>query len=74
MEGSTLKLYELHHGDCFTLDEEPTIPPNHIPVGRNMNIVYTLHHIDGMYSYVTDVDKNVYHFAAWTEVNPVNNT
>lgn len=26
------------------------------------------HHIDGMYSYCTDVEGNVVHLAAWTEV------
>ena len=66
-----MKLYELPRGERFTLAEEPKVPPNHIPVGRNMNIMYILSNIDGMYSYCTDNEKNVYHFAAWTEVNPV---
>jgi hypothetical protein len=27
------------------------------------------HHIDGMYSYCTDNENNVYHIAAWEEVS-----
>lgn len=66
-----MKLYELHRGEMFTLAEEPTIPPDHIPVGRNMGIIYTLHNIDGMYSYCEDTYGNVYHFAAWTDVDAI---
>ena len=61
-----MKLYELQRGTWFTLAETPEIPPSaQKPVAGR----YKLHNIDGMYSYVTDEDGNVYHFAAWTEVN-----
>lgn len=68
-----MKLYELHRGECFTLDEQPTQPPD-IPYEADILKMYTLNTIDGMYSHVSDTYGNVYHFAAWTEVNPVNNT
>ncbi len=32
---------------------------------------YVLNNIDGMYSHVSDTYGNVFHFAAWTEVNKV---
>jgi hypothetical protein len=44
-------------------------------VPRNSMIVLSdglelkFHHIDGMYSLCTDEDNNVYHIAAWEEVN-----
>ena len=63
-----MKLYELPRRSLFTLSEDPQIPPDAnegIP-----NVIYQLGSIDGMYSYVTDAFNNVYHFAAWTEVEP----
>lgn len=61
-----MKLYELPRDTWFTLEENPDIAPNSWePVADR----YKLHNIDGMYSYVTDEEGNVYHFAAWTEVN-----
>jgi len=54
-----MKLYELKRNTLFTL------------VGDDR--IYNLHHIDGMYSYVTDAMNNVYHFAAFTEVEPYDN-
>ena len=64
-----MKLYELPNGSCFTLKEQPTVPP--IALEGNLTKVYTLRNIDGMYSYVKDSEGNVYHFAAWTEVEKV---
>jgi len=67
-----MKLYELKKNSLFTLDETPQIPvdaPNGIP-----NIIYKLHNLDGMYSYVTDAMNNVHHFAAWTKVTPYEDT
>jgi len=63
-----MKLYELPNHSLFVLSESPKVPPDAyegIP-----NIIYKLRNIDGMYSYVTDAFNNVYHFAAWTEVEP----
>jgi len=51
-----MKLYEVKRNTLFTLVDDDRI--------------YNLHNIDGMYSYVTDAMNNVYHFAAWTEVEP----
>jgi len=63
------ELYKLNRGDHFKLLENPTVPPcaNEGDVAK----VYKLKNIDGMYSYVTDSDGHVYHFAAWTEVEHV---
>ena len=36
--------------------------------------VFFFDHIDGIYSYCLDKKKNVHHFAAWTEVEIVNDT
>lgn len=65
-----MKLYELHRGECFTLEEQPTQPPD-IMLEADTHKMYTLHNIDGMYSYVTDQEGDMHHFAAWTEVNKV---
>lgn len=34
-------------------------------------LVVTFHHLDGMYSYCTDDDGHVWHLAAYTEVEIV---
>ena len=64
------KLYELHRGECFQLLEHPKQPPD-IMEGADRNKMYILNNIDGMYSHCSDTDGNVYHFAAWTEVEAV---
>ena len=63
------ELYNLHQGDKFKLKEAPTVPP--VALGGDIDKVYKLRNIDGMYSYITDDEGNVYHFAAWTEVEKV---
>ena len=65
-----MELYKLKRGDKFKLIADPTIPPcsRHGESG----VVYRLTNIDGMYSHVTDSDGDVYHFAAWTDVEKVN--
>lgn len=65
-----MKLYELHRGQNFTLLEQPQEPPD-INVAPDLNKMYTLGNIDGMYSYCEDTEGHVYHFAAWTEVEEV---
>lgn len=64
-----MKLYELNRGDHFQLTEDPRIPPA-APEGR-MGTIYRYTHVDGMYAPVTDCHGNRYYFAAWTEVEPV---
>lgn len=64
------ELYKLNRGDKFKLKKEPTVPP--VAPEGDMRKTYKLKNIDGMYSYVTDSEGNVYHFAAWTEVEKVN--
>lgn len=62
-----MKLYELHRGELFFLAEKPLEPPD-ITDTPDINKLYKLNNIDGMYSHVSDTEGNVYHFAAWTEV------
>lgn len=64
------KLYELKKGSYFTLKEQPQVPPA-APLGDTKK-KYKLHNLDGMYSYITDNKDNVHHFAAWTEVEQIN--
>lgn len=63
------ELYNLQRGDKFKLKEEPCVPP--VALEGDITKVYQLGNIDGMYSYVTDEERNVYHFAAWTDVEKV---
>jgi hypothetical protein len=62
-----MKLYELPRQSKFTLTETPYIPVD--SNDYNPSDVFTLHNIDGMYSYCVDIDGVIHHFAAWTEVN-----
>lgn len=64
-----MKLYDLRRGDHFRLLQDAKIPPA-APEGR-LSVEYEFSHVDGMYSYVTDPNGNVMHFAAWTEVEAV---
>jgi hypothetical protein len=66
-----MKLYDLKRGESFTLLEQPTMPPD-ITWDADTMKRYTLNNIDGMYSHCQDTYGNVYHFAAWTEVEPNN--
>jgi len=65
-----MKLYDLPRGSYFKLIEDPQVPPDAFIGKKNMQ--YKLMNLDGMYSYIIGSDKNVYHFAAWTEVEKVN--
>lgn len=65
-----MKLNELPRNTYFTIvDENPRVPPG-API-MDQNTVYWFGHIDGMYSYCKDIQGNLVHLAAWTEVNPV---
>ena len=63
------KLYELPRGSYFRIVD----PEIRVPVaGRLMGSgILKLHTLDGMYSYCTDDQGNVYHPAVWTEVEVV---
>jgi hypothetical protein len=64
-----MKLYDLKKGTKFRIiDEEPRVPPGASEADPDK--VYWFGSIDGMYSYCKDGDKLV-HFAAWTEVEIV---
>lgn len=67
-----MKLYELPRNTFFTLNPYQEKGDNNAILSPEItNKEFKLDHIDGMYSYVTDKDNNVYHFAAWTEVTPL---
>lgn len=61
-------LYDLPSGSKFTIapDETVQVPP--ASLSFNIEDVFTLRNIDGMYSYCTDSKGAVHHFAAWTNV------
>jgi hypothetical protein len=63
-----MKLYELNPNTFFRLMDNPQVPVD--AAEGNPDLLYKLKNIDGMYSYVIGSDKQVYHFAAWTEVTP----
>ena len=65
-----MKLYELPRGSSFVLINNPQIPPEaKIP---DIDKIYKLGNIDGMYSYCSDNEGHVYHFVAWADVIKVN--
>lgn len=64
-------IYNLHNGDRFKLieDEEIKVPP--ASAEFKINDLFRFDHLDGMYSYCTDTEGLVHHFAAWTKVRKV---
>jgi len=64
-----MKLFELARGSHFKLLKPPTVPPD-APFGVQ-DMEYKLVNLDGMYSYCIGEDKEVYHFAAWSDVEEV---
>ena len=65
-----MKLYNAPR-NCFIriYDENVSTPPGAPKVYKDLHF----HHVDGMYSYCKDGD-NLVHFAAWTEVERVDET
>lgn len=64
-----MKLYETPRNSIVRLLEAPKL-------ATNGDVAYAgevlrFHHVDGMYSYCEDLDGNVLHPAAWTEVELV---
>lgn len=67
-----MKLYELERGKRFKLQEPKAVVPPAVPedvVGQT----YTLGAIDGMYSWSIGEDGERYYFAAYTEVEEIEN-
>lgn len=64
-----MKLYECNRNVKVRIIVEEQPPPDGIPPKQGKE--YMFHHIDGMYSYCTDENKNVVHLKAWTEVELV---
>ncbi len=56
MEACIMKLYELPRKTYFTIDDDDS------------KKVFFFDHVDGAYSYCLDIDKNLCHFGASTEV------
>ena len=50
----------------FEVPRNTRVRPIEVP-----DLVVTFHHLDGMYSYCTDDDERVWHLAAYTEVEIV---
>ncbi len=65
-----MELYNLKRNDMFKLVDDNLKMPICSPE-PDYNKIYQFKHIDGMYSYCKDGD-DVVHFAAWTEVEIVN--
>ncbi len=65
-----MKLYDLKKGDKFIITDTETKVPVCSPEAETGKI-YWFGYIDGMYSYCKDGEE-VVHFAAWTEVEKVN--
>lgn len=61
-----MNLYDVPNGSNIRVKEDATVPPGAEPVGAESALRFS--HIDGMYSLCRDVWGNLYHPAAWTEV------
>jgi hypothetical protein len=64
-----MKLYDLPRESYFTLIGDTQIPPE--ARRPNLDKTYKLGNIDGMYSYCSDNEGNIYHFVAWAEIEKV---
>lgn len=64
-----MKLYEVPRWTKVKVCEEVSVPPDAPDI--KPNDVLKFHHIDGMYSYCTNADKEVVHLVAWAEVEIV---
>lgn len=65
-----MELYKIGRGTKYKLNEgNPTIPPDAPP--SVVGMTYTLGRIDGMYSWSIGEDGKRYYFAAWTDVEVV---
>lgn len=67
-----MKLYEVPRNTFVKVISEAQSPIDSfpIPIGQ----VIKFHHVDGMYSYCTTLDKEVVHLAAWIEVELLHET
>lgn len=61
-------LYNLPSGSKFIIAPDETVDVPMCSIPFNIEDVFTLRNIDGMYSYCTDSKGAVHHFAAWTNV------
>ena len=65
-----MKLYTIKRNTWVrVVDDSISTPPASIPVGTNDIVL--VDHVDGMYSFCRNLDGEVVHLAAWTEVEVV---
>lgn len=66
-----MKLYDVPRNTWVKVLEETDPPPGGVKINQEEFIRF--HHLDGMYSYCTDIAGEVVHLKAWTEVEIVEN-
>lgn len=64
-----MNLYNVPRNTIVRIIQAEAPPPGGLPVKEAQLINF--HHIDGMYSYCTDMSGNVVHLKAWTDVEPI---
>lgn len=64
-----MKLYEVPKNTYIKVLETLDVPPNALETSIFQKLKF--HNLDGMYSYCTDENENVFHLKAWTEVDVV---
>jgi hypothetical protein len=64
-----MKLYNVPRNTYVRVNEETGAPPGALPCDQGTVVHFC--HIDGMYSYCKDLNGNVIHLAAWTDVEPI---
>lgn len=64
-----MKLYEVPNNTKIRVVSDVKVPPC-APQISNGDVL-KFHHIDGMYSYCTNINKEVVHLVAWAEVEIV---
>lgn len=64
-----MELYNLPRNSYFKLIGDPLVAPE--ARHPDLDKTYKLGNIDGMYSYCSDNEGNIYHFVAWAEIKEV---
>ena len=65
-----MQLYKAKRNSWVIPTTETTAPPGAREVQQNEPVLF--HHIDGMYSYCTDIHGEIVHLPAWQEVEYAN--
>ena len=64
-----MKLYEVPNNTKIRVIRDVKVPPCAPQI--NDGDLLNFHHIDGVYSYCTNADKEVVHLVAWAEVEVI---